>query len=74
MIAMATPMMLQAIAKNCWLIVLRGVCAMLFGVLTFVWSSVTLVTLALLYVAFALAQGVMALGAAIFGSTTAPRW
>jgi uncharacterized membrane protein HdeD (DUF308 family) len=66
--------MLHALAKNWWLILLRGLCAIVFGVLTFVWPGITLVTLVLLYGAFALADGVIALGAAIFGGTPAPRW
>jgi uncharacterized membrane protein HdeD (DUF308 family) len=66
--------MLHALAKNWWLILLRGVCAILFGVLTFVWPGVTLVSLVLLFGAFAFADGVFALGAAITGGTATPRW
>ncbi len=71
--AMARPM-LHELAKNWWLIMLRGVCAIIFGVLTFAWPGVTLVTLVLLYGAFALADGIFALGAAIAGRTPEPRW
>jgi uncharacterized membrane protein HdeD (DUF308 family) len=71
--AMARPM-LHELAKNWWLILLRGICAIIFGVLTFVWPGVTLVTLVLLYGAFALADGIFALGAAIAGRTPEPRW
>jgi uncharacterized membrane protein HdeD (DUF308 family) len=66
--------MLHALAKNWWLILLRGICAMLFGVLTFIWPGVSLLTLILLYGAFALADGIFALAAAITGSTPTPRW
>jgi uncharacterized membrane protein HdeD (DUF308 family) len=67
--------MLHALARNWWLILLRGICAILFGVLTFIWPGVTLFTLVLLYGAFALADGVFALTAAITGNTTTtPRW
>jgi hypothetical protein len=48
--------MLHALAKNWWLILLRGICAILFGVLTFIWPGVTLLTLILLYGAFAWQQ------------------
>ncbi len=71
--AMARPM-LHELAKNWWLILLRGICAIIFGVLTFAWPGVTLVTLVLLYGAFALADGIFALGAAIAGRTPEPRW
>lgn len=68
---------LAGLAKNWWLILLRGICAVIFGVLTFVWPGVTLVTLVLLYGFFALADGALALFAAITGDkgdTPAPRW
>jgi uncharacterized membrane protein HdeD (DUF308 family) len=67
-------LMLHALARNWWLILLRGVCAVIFGVLTFVWPDVTLVTLVLLYGAYALVDGVLALSAAVMGGAMAPRW
>lgn len=66
--------MLHALARNWWLILLRGICAMVFGVLTFIWPGVTLLTLVLLYGAFALADGIFALSAAVTGNTPTPRW
>ena len=54
---------------------MRGICAILFGVLTFVWPGITLLTLVLLYGAFALADGVLALAEAVMGGgAPAPRW
>jgi uncharacterized membrane protein HdeD (DUF308 family) len=66
--------MLDALARNWWLIVLRGVFAILFGVLAFMWPGITLVTLILLYGAFAFADGILAIAAAIRGGSPAPRW
>jgi uncharacterized membrane protein HdeD (DUF308 family) len=66
--------MLHALARNWWLILLRGVCAILFGVLAFIWPGITLLTLALLYGIFALIEGALALAAAIMGGAPAPRW
>ncbi|WP_274627514.1 HdeD family acid-resistance protein [Arvimicrobium flavum] len=66
--------MLHALARNWWLLMLRGICAVLFGVLTFVWPGITLITLVLLYGAYAFADGVFSLFAAITGGTPAPRW
>ncbi len=68
------PLMLHALAKNWWLVMLRGVCAVLFGILTFIWPGITLATLVLLYGAFALVDGVLALISAITGGSPAPRW
>ena len=52
--------MLHALAKSWWLLLLRGIAAILFGILAFVWPGLTLVTLVLLYGAFALVDGVIA--------------
>ena len=60
--------MLHDLAKNWWLILLRGVCGIIFGVLAFMWPGISLVTLVLLYGAFALVDGVFGLGAALLGS------
>src|SRR5215813_7130203 len=70
----APRIMVHALAANWWLIFLRGLCAVLFGVLAFIWPGVTLVTLVLLYGAYALADGVLALIAAVKGGAPAPRW
>jgi uncharacterized membrane protein HdeD (DUF308 family) len=66
--------MLHALARNWWLILLRGICAILFGVLAFIWPGITLLTLALLYGFFVLIEGALALAAAIMGGSPAPRW
>ena len=66
--------LLGALARNWWLILLRGMAAIAFGVLTFVWPGVTLVTLVLLYGAFAFVDGILALWAGIAGGSPAPRW
>jgi uncharacterized membrane protein HdeD (DUF308 family) len=54
-------LLLHALAKNWWLLLLRGICAIVFGVLTFVWPGITLLTLVLLYGAYALGTGALAL-------------
>jgi len=66
--------MLDALARNWWLILLRGICAIIFGVLTFAWPGLSLLTLVLLYGVFALFDGGLAIGAAIMGGEPAPRW
>jgi uncharacterized membrane protein HdeD (DUF308 family) len=57
--------MLEALKRGWWLIVLRGICAMLFGILAFVWPSITLAALVLLFGAYALVNGIFTLGLAI---------
>jgi uncharacterized membrane protein HdeD (DUF308 family) len=65
---------LHALAKNWWLLLLRGIAAIVFGVLAMVWPSITLWSLIILYGAYVLVDGAFALGAAIFGGSPAPRW
>ncbi len=64
--------MLHALARNWWLILLRGLCAIIFGALTFAWPGVTLFTLVVLYGAFAFVDGILAIFAAIRGDGPAP--
>src|SRR6266699_352769 len=67
--------MLHALAKCWWLLLLRGIAAIVFGVLAFVWPGLTLVTLVLFYGAFALVDGVIALVAAFTGGAKpVPTW
>src|ERR1043166_7737302 len=67
--------MLHALAKCWWALLLRGIAAIVFGILAFVWPGLTLVTLVLLYGAFALVDGVISLIAAFTGSAKpVPTW
>jgi uncharacterized membrane protein HdeD (DUF308 family) len=59
--------MLRTLAQNWWAIVLRGVCAVLFGVGAFAWPGITLGVLILLYGAYALIEGVLAVAWALVG-------
>jgi hypothetical protein len=44
---------LHALARSWWLVLLRGIAGILFGLLAFAWPGLTLVTLVLLYGAYA---------------------
>jgi len=67
--------MLHALARCWWVLLLRGIAAIVFGVLAFVWPGLTLVTLVLLYGAFALVDGVLSLIAAFTGGAKpVPTW
>ena len=52
------------VAGNWWALVLRGALAILFGVLTFIMPGMAVVTLVILFGAYALAEGVVNLVAA----------
>jgi uncharacterized membrane protein HdeD (DUF308 family) len=68
--------LLEGLAENWWLLLLRGTAAIVFGVLAFAWPGPTLLTLALFWGAFALTDGVLAIWAAIAGKAAGPgpRW
>jgi|SRR5262245_35228546 len=66
--------MLRLIGRSWWLIVLRGVCAILFGLIAWTWPGVTLHTLVLLWGAYAFADGVFAFAVAISGRSARPWW
>jgi uncharacterized membrane protein HdeD (DUF308 family) len=61
---MAVRATLENLAHSWHWIVLRGVFAVLFGIFAFVWPGVTLAALVLVWGAYAIADGVMALIAA----------
>ncbi|MCU0953983.1 MAG: HdeD family acid-resistance protein [Hyphomicrobium sp.] len=65
---------LDALARNWWLILLRGICAVVFGILTFIWPGLTLLTLVLFYGAFSLLDGAFSIAAAVKGGAPMPRW
>jgi uncharacterized membrane protein HdeD (DUF308 family) len=67
--------MLHVLARRWWLLLLRGIAAIIFGVLAFAWPGLTLITLVFLYGAFALIDGVIALAAAFSGAAKpVPTW
>jgi uncharacterized membrane protein HdeD (DUF308 family) len=68
--------LLRTLAENWWLLLLRGIASIVFGVLAFVWPGLTLVALILLWGAYAIADGGIALWTAISGKggEIAPRW
>ena len=66
--------MLQFIGRNWWLVVLRGICAILFGVLAFTWPGMTLGVLILMFGIYAFVNGILAFAAAFSNSTGTPWW
>ena len=66
--------LVHALAKNWWMLLLRGIAAILFGLVALAWPGVTLLTLIQVYGAFALVDGVLAIIAAIAGGGPGSRW
>src|SRR5688572_25202236 len=55
------------LVTNWWLLLLRGAAAVSFGVLAFMWPALTLATLVLMFGAWVLVDGILAIGASITG-------
>jgi uncharacterized membrane protein HdeD (DUF308 family) len=66
--------LVHSLARHWWLHILRGIAAIVFGILAFAWPGITLVTLVLFYGAYVLVDGVLALAAAVMGGNPMPRW
>ncbi|HEX7657901.1 MAG TPA: DUF308 domain-containing protein, partial [Pseudonocardiaceae bacterium] len=59
--------MLEALYKNWWMVAVRGVIALAFGVLAVAWPGITLLSLAILWGIYALIDGFTAGGVALTG-------
>src|SRR5947209_11202395 len=67
-------MNIDSLAKNWWGLALRGVAAMIFGVLALVLPGVTLAVLVLLFGGYALVEGVLNVIAAVRGRGDDQPW
>ena len=65
---------LPILSRNWWLVALRGLAAIVFGVLAFVWPAITLWALVLLFGAYMLVDGVFAIVAAVRAAGREARW
>jgi uncharacterized membrane protein HdeD (DUF308 family) len=59
--------LLSALSENWWALLLRGLLAVLFGLITFFLPGMTLTVLVLVFGAYALVEGVFAVVAGIRG-------
>ena len=59
----------DTLSHNWWLLALRGLAAIIFGLLTFIWPGISLFALIMLFGAFALVNGVLS----IFLAARAPK-
>ena len=63
----------RTLSHNWWLVLLRGLVAILFGTLAFLWPGLTLVMLVILFGTYAIVDGVIALAQAFRSHPPAPR-
>ncbi len=59
--------LVRALAANWWLILLRGIAGVIFGILAFAWPGITVLSLTFLWGAYALVDGIASLWAALTG-------
>lgn len=66
--------MLEKISRNWWMFALRGLVAVIFGVLALVWHDQVLQALVLVFGAFALANGIVTLFTGLSSAPYFSRW
>ncbi len=64
----------HVLARNWWALLIRGIAAVIFGILAFVWPGATIVAIGILFGAYALVDGIFAIVAAIRAAETHQRW
>jgi uncharacterized membrane protein HdeD (DUF308 family) len=62
------------LARNWWVLAIRGVIAILFGLAAFFWPGLTLFALVILFGAYALVDGIFAILAAVRAAEQHTRW
>jgi uncharacterized membrane protein HdeD (DUF308 family) len=66
--------MIDALARNWWALLIRGIAAVIFGVLAFLWPGATIVAIGILFGAYAFVDGIFAIIAAIRAAESHQRW
>jgi uncharacterized membrane protein HdeD (DUF308 family) len=66
--------MVKSLSRNWWLVVLRGVVAILFGVLAFVWPAITWLTLIVMFGVYAIVDGLVTVFTGMSRTKDSPRW
>lgn len=66
--------MVNQLARNWWVLVLRGVAGVLFGLTAFFWPGVTLAVVVMFFGAYALIDGVFTITAAAMSAGENGRW
>lgn len=71
---MQTSPLVHLLARNWWAMLIRGIVAVIFGILAYLWPGATWVAIAILFGAYALADGIFAIVATVRAAETQQRW
>lgn len=66
--------MVNHLVQNRWLFALRGVLAILFGILAFIWPGSSAVALVFLFGAYAVLDGILTIAASVRNRVNNDRW
>jgi uncharacterized membrane protein HdeD (DUF308 family) len=66
--------MVETLTRNWWMWLIRGIAAIIFGILAFRWPGATLVVIGVLFGAYALVDGIFAIFATVRAAQTQQRW
>ena len=67
-------MILETLKRHWWVPVLRGIAAIVFGVIAFAYPGVTIAMLVIFFGAWVLVDGIFRVGGAIAGRSSDPEW
>src|SRR5438876_9932062 len=67
-------MMIEALKRNWWVPVVRGICGIIFGLMAFAYPGLTLATLVIFFGAWVLIDGVFRIVGATAGRASDPDW
>ncbi len=66
--------MVDALARNWWALLIRGIAAVILGLLAFLWPGATWYAIAILFGAYAFVDGIFAIVAAVRAAEAHERW
>lgn len=66
--------MVGVLTRNWWTWLIRGIAAIIFGVLAWIWPGVTWITIAIFFGAYALVDGIFAIVATVRAAESQQRW
>src|SRR5438128_8805898 len=67
-------MIIETLKRHWWVPVIRGIAAIVFGVIAFTYPGLTVATLVLFFGAWVLIDGVFRIAGAIWGRASDPEW